>query len=153
MSVVWDTELHTNKHSQSFRLSLHSVSETHPGSIQQSDIQLVLSRINFYTTQHIQKSCFSKRKFDPTQPFCFRERIPEFRHWYSGISREKQPKLSISEPDLRSSTWIHHSTVEVTLLHRFLRVELISINSTKFYKRHGRRRRKHVFCGTNDRRS
>ena len=129
------------------------------GPSRKSDIQLVLSefidltRINFYTPQLNQKRHFSKRNFDPIQPFYFRERIPEFRRRYNGISREKQPKLSISEPDLRSSTWIHHSTVEVTLLHRFLRVELISINSTKFYKRHGRRRRKHVFCGTHDRRS
>ena len=113
------------------------------------NIQLVwsdfteLTRINFYTHQFIQKRHFSKRNFDPIQPFYFRERIPQFRRRYSGISREKLPKLSISEPDLRSSTWIYHSTVEVTLLHRFLQVELISINSTKFYKHQGRRRRNH----------
>ena len=121
------------------------------------NIQLVwsdfieLTRINFYTHQLIQKRCFSKRNFDPIQPFYLRERIPEFRRRYSAISRGKRLQLSIPQPDLRSSTWITHSTVEVTLLHNFLRVELISINSTKFYLRHGRRRRrKHVFCGTND---
>ena len=81
-----------------------------------------------------QKSCFSKRNFHTIKQSSIHDQILSNRRPYCAFSRGKQLQLSISQPDLRSSTWITHSTLEVTLSHKLHRVELISYNSKKFYK-------------------